>query len=164
MARAICGFWLCPLIWRPEFDFAERRRARAWLAPRTQDDGATSTGHAPVPRPGVGMLSAAAAGAWCSACRSRMPARCWSTCGSEMPVAVYDPRWLTPHAAGRRRRWSSRSSRSSPSYTGELHPDEYCRIFAQASGSLWQHAMTMPTTLARLRQVGIHDQALARLP
>ena len=54
-------------------------------------------------------------------------------------------------------------SRSSPSYTGELPPDEYRRIFAQASGRYGSTHDYAHDTLHGLRQVGIHDQALARL-
>ena len=54
-------------------------------------------------------------------------------------------------------------SRQSPSHTGELHEDEYRRIFLQASGRYGTTRDYAQATFDELRRQGIHDRALARL-
>lgn len=159
-------FGYASLIWRPEFDFAERRDARVhgWhRALRMWSH--INRGTPQCPGLVFGMLS----GDSCRGMVFRVPqpharqvlVNLWQR---EMPVAVYDPRWLTCHTPqGAVQALAFTLSRSSPSYTGELHPDEYRRIFAQASGRYGSTHDYAHDTLHGLRQVGIHDQALARL-
>ena len=82
----------------------------------------------------------------------------------EMPLAVYDPRWLTCHTMqGPVQALAFTLSRQSPSHTGELHEDEYRRIFLQASGRYGTTRDYAQATFDELRRQGIHDRALARL-
>jgi len=82
----------------------------------------------------------------------------------EMPTGVYDPRWLPCHTPqGTVRALAFTLSRSSPNFTGELHPDEYRRIFLQASGRYGSTHDYAHDTYHGLRKVGIHDRALGQL-
>jgi len=82
----------------------------------------------------------------------------------EMPTGVYDPRWLPCHTPqGTVQALAFTLSRSSPNYTGELPPDEYRRIFVQASGRYGSTHDYAHDTYHGLREVGIHDRALGRL-
>ena len=159
-------FGYASLIWRPEFDYAERRDARVHGWHRALKMWShINRGTPQCPGLVFGMLS----GGSCRGMVFRVPQKhahqvmvnLWQR---EMPVAVYDPRWLTCHTPqGPVQALAFTLSRSSPSYTGELHPDEYRRIFAQASGRYGSTHDYAHDTLHGLRQVGIHDQALARL-
>ena len=93
------------------------------------------------------MLSGGAAGAWCSACRNRMP----PGAGQPVPRCPW-PRWLTCHTpqGAVRIRWPSRSRAAAPA-TGELHRT---KIPAASSRSqFWQPGARTPC--GGLRQVGI---------
>jgi cation transport protein ChaC len=82
----------------------------------------------------------------------------------EMPLATYDPRWLTCHTPrGPVQALAFTLSRRSPSHTGELHEDDYRRIFLQARGRYGTTHDYAQATFEELRRQGIHDRALARL-
>lgn len=154
------------LIWRPEFDFSERRSAhvhgwhRALKMWSTINRGTPQT-------PGLvfGMLP----GGSCQGMVFRIPRaqgdatmrKLWLR---EMPNAVYDPRWLqcrTPEGSVKALAFTL--SRQSPHHTGELSPDEYRRIFSQAQGIYGTTLDYAQATHEHLQSMGIDDKALKRL-
>jgi cation transport protein ChaC len=125
------------LIWRPEFDFLERRPARVHGWHRALKMWSRINRGTPE-RPGLvfGLLT----GGCCRGVVFRIArehggetlARLWKR---EMTMAVYDPRWLVAHTPqGPVRALAFTLSRKSPSHTGELTEEEYRAIFASASG------------------------------
>lgn len=154
------------LIWRPEFDFSERRSAhvhgwhRALKMWSTINRGTPQT-------PGLvfGMLP----GGSCQGMVFRIPRaqgdaamrKLWLR---EMPNAVYDPRWLqcrTPDGSVKALAFTL--SRQSPHHTGELAPEEYRRIFSQAQGIYGTTLDYAQATHEQLQSMGIDDKALKRL-
>ncbi len=159
-------FGYASLIWRPEFDFAERRAAHVhgWhRALRMWSRVNRGTDACP------GLVFAMLSGGSCHGMVFRIPQRdahaalerLWVR---EMPTPVYDPRWLpcqTPQ--GTVQALAFTLSRSSPSHTGHLPVHEYQRIFRQAEGRYGSTHDYANDTYEGLRAVGIHDRALGRL-
>ncbi|ACY33039.1 MULTISPECIES: gamma-glutamylcyclotransferase [Comamonas] len=154
------------LIWRPEFDFSERRSAHVHGWHRALKMWSTiNRGTPQIPGLVFGMLS----GGSCQGMAFRIPRNQGDTVMRklwlrEMPNAVYDPRWLpcrTPHGAVRALAFTL--SRQSPHHTGELAPDEYRRIFSQAQGIYGTTLDYAQATFEELQRLGIDDKALKRL-
>ncbi|HZN46371.1 MAG TPA: gamma-glutamylcyclotransferase [Ramlibacter sp.] len=154
------------LIWRPDFDFAERRPARVHGWHRALKMWSRINRGTPE-RPGLvfGLLS----GGCCRGVVFRIPrdqgadilARLWSR---EMSTAVYDPRWLPAETPdGRVRALAFTLSRKSPSHTGELSEEEYRAIFELASGIYGTTLDYAHRTLEELRRNDIRDRNLERL-
>lgn len=154
------------LIWRPDFDFAERRAAqvRGWHR-ALKMWSRVNRGSPEVPGLVFGLLS----GGSCRGVAFRIPAelaletlgRLWLR---EMPTGVYDPRWLqcaTP--GGDVRALAFTLSRKSPNFTGTLSDARYREIFATARGRYGSSLDYAQQTFEELRRHGIHDAALARL-
>ena len=154
------------LIWRPEFDFLERRPARVHGWHRALKMWSRINRGTPE-RPGLvfGLLTGGA----CRGVVFRIArehggaalARLWQR---EMKMAVYDPRWLpadTPQ--GRVRALAFTLSRKSPSHTGELSEEEYRAIFAFASGIYGTTLDYAHRTLEELKRHDIHDRNLEKL-
>lgn len=154
------------LIWRPDFDFAERRPARVHGWHRALKMW-SRVNRGTVQNPGLvfGLLS----GGSCQGMAFRIPAgegaqtmaRLWLR---EMPTGVYDPRWLdcvTP--GGRVRALAFTLSRRSPNFTGELSEARYREIFTSATGRYGSSIDYARQTLLELRRHAIHDHTLARL-
>ena len=164
--RDLWVFGYASLIWRPEFDFAERRPARVhgWhRALRMWSHVNRGTDECP------GLVFAMLSGGSCQGMVFRIPQheaqaaleRLWVR---EMPTPVYDPRWLlcqTPQ--GEVQALAFTLSRRSPSHTGTLPAHEYQRIFRQAHGRYGSTRDYAHDTYDGLRAVGIHDRALGRL-
>ena len=154
------------LIWRPEFDFSERRPAHLHGWHRALKMWSRiNRGTPQCPGLVFGLLS----GGSCRGMVFRIPAaqgletlgRLWLR---EMPTGVYDPRWLdciTPH--GRVRALAFTLSRRSPNFTGELSEARYREIFAHACGRYGTSLEYARQTLEELQRHGIHDAALLRL-
>ena len=154
------------LIWRPEFDFSERRSAHVHGWHRALKMWSTiNRGTPQVPGLVFGMLS----GGSCQGMVFRIPRsagdevmrKLWQR---EMPNAVYDPRWLackTPQ--GTVKALAFTLSRQSPHHTGELAPDEYRRIFSEAQGIYGTTFDYARATFDELQRLGIDDKALKRL-
>lgn len=154
------------LIWRPDFDFAERRSAtvHGWhRALKMWSRVNRGTPDCP------GLVFAMLTGGSCRGMVFRVPQAhvrqvmpgLWQR---EMVLGVYDPRWLdcrTP--AGPVRALAFTLSRKSPNHTGVLADEEYRRIFAQARGIYGTTRDYAQATHAELLRLGIHDRALARL-
>ena len=154
------------LIWRPDFEFTERRAARVHGWHRSLKMW-SRVNRGTVQHPGLvfGLLS----GGSCQGMVFRVPAadgletlgRLWLR---EMPTGVYDPRWLdclTP--GGRVRALAFTLSRRSPNFTGELSDARYRQIFRSAKGRYGTSIDYARQTLLELQRHAIHDRALARL-
>lgn len=154
------------LIWRPDFDFAERRPALVHGWHRALKMWSRINRGTPE-RPGLvfGLLS----GGCCRGVVFRIPrqhgadtlAQLWRR---EMATAVYDPRWLhaqTPE--GPVRALAFTLSRRSPSHTGELSEEEYRAIFALATGIYGTTFDYAHRTLEELRRHDIRDRNLEKL-
>ena len=154
------------LIWRPEFDYAERRPARVHGWHRALKMWSRINRGTPE-RPGLvfGLLS----GGCCRGVVFRIPreqgaevlARLWDR---EMKMAVYDPRWLAAETPqGRVNALAFTLSRKSPSHTGELTEDEYRSIFAFASGIYGTTLDYAHRTHEELKRHDIRDRNLEKL-
>lgn len=154
------------LIWRPEFDFIERRQAwvRGWHR-ALKMWSRVNRGSVQVPGLVFGLLS----GGSCRGMVFRVPKadglatlrRLWLR---EMPTGVYDPKWLSCGTAeGPVRALAFTLSRRSPNFTGELTDERYRHIFANAVGRYGTSLDYARQTLLELQRHAIHDAALARL-
>lgn len=154
------------LIWKTDFEYAERRPARVHGWHRALKMWSRINRGTPE-RPGLvfGLLS----GGCCRGMVFRIPrgegsealTRLWSR---EMVTAVYDPRWLVAHTPqGPVRALAFTLSRKSPSHTGELSEDEYRTIFEQATGIYGTTLDYAHRTLEELRRHDIRDRNLERL-
>jgi cation transport protein ChaC len=154
------------LIWRPDFDYVERRAARVHGWHRALKMWSRINRGTPE-RPGLvfGMLS----GGCCRGVVFRIPrehgaqvlVQLWSR---EMVTAVYDPRWLVAHTPeGPVRALAFTLSRKSPSHTGELTEEEYRAIFAAASGKYGSTQEYAHRTWEELKRHDIRDRQLERL-
>jgi len=154
------------LIWRPEFDFAERRAAHAHGWHRALKMWSRiNRGSPQCPGLVFGLLS----GGSCRGMVFRIPAaHALATLGRlwlrEMPTGVYDPKWLECSTdGGPVRALAFTLSRRSPNFTGELSDARYREIFASAVGRYGSSLDYARLTLEELKLHGIHDAALARL-
>jgi glutathione-specific gamma-glutamylcyclotransferase len=154
------------LIWRPDFEFAERRPAKVHGWHRALKMWSRINRGTPE-RPGLvfGMLS----GGCCQGMVFRVPraearevlVQLWSR---EMAMAVYDPKWLTCHTSlGPVRALAFTLSRRSPSHTGVLAEEEYRRIFTEATGIYGTTFDYAHRTLEELKRHNIRDRHLERL-
>jgi cation transport protein ChaC len=154
------------LIWRPDFEFAERRAAKVHGWHRALKMWSRINRGTPE-RPGLvfGMLS----GGCCQGMVFRIPrpagrqvlARLWSR---EMTMGVYDPRWLACQTShGSVTALAFTLSRKSPSHTGVLSEEDYRLIFSQASGIYGTTLEYAHRTLEELRRHNIRDRGLERL-
>jgi cation transport protein ChaC len=154
------------LIWRPDFEFEERRSATVHGWHRALKMWSRINRGTPE-RPGLvfGLLS----GGCCRGVAFRIHrlhggetlARLWSR---EMTTAVYDPRWLNVHTPqGQVRALAFTLSRKSPNHTGELSEEEYKAIFAFATGIYGTTHDYAHRTLEELRRHDIRDRNLEKL-
>ena len=154
------------LIWRPDFDFAERRAGKVHGWHRALKMWSRlNRGTPECPGLVFGMLP----GGSCRGMAFRVEreharqvlVNLWQR---EMVLGVYDPRWLDCQTTnGAVRALAFTLPRNSPSYTGVLADDEYRRIFARASGIYGSTRDYAEATHAELLRLGIHDRALARV-
>lgn len=165
-AEDLWVFGYASLIWRPDFDHTERHatRVHGWhrsLAMWSR----VNRGTPELP----GLVFALLAGGSCRGMVYRVPRRhaegvldiLWAR---EMPTGVYDPRWLpcsTPH--GTVPALAFTLSRRSPSFTGELTPEQYRRIFLEARGRYGSTLDYARLTQESLNAHGIGDRSLRRL-
>ncbi|MRD46489.1 gamma-glutamylcyclotransferase [Caenimonas koreensis DSM 17982] len=154
------------LIWRPEFEFEERRPAKVHGWHRALKMWSRINRGTPE-RPGLvfGMLS----GGSCQGMVFRIAraqgrevlAQLWAR---EMSLAVYDPRWLECHTqSGPVKALAFTLSRKSPQHTGVLSEEEYRRIFMEASGIYGTTHEYAHRTLEELKRHNIHDRGLEKL-
>ncbi len=154
------------LIWKPDFEFSERRPAKVSGWHRALKMWSRINRGTPE-RPGLvfGMLS----GGSCQGMVFRIPqangraalAQLWAR---EMTLAVYDPKWLTCHTNhGPVQALAFTLSRKSPSHTGVLSEEQYRRIFAEATGIYGTTFEYAHRTLEELKRHNIRDRGLERL-
>lgn len=159
-------FGYASLIWRPEFDYLERRAARVFGWHRALKMWSRiNRGTRECP----GLVFCLLAGGSCQGMVFRIPeaqgeavlAKLWRR---EMPMPVYQPRWLTCRTSGGPVcALAFTLPHSSPSHTGELSAKEHQRIFRQATGRYGTTRDYAQSTLDGLRVVGIADRRLKRL-
>ncbi len=172
-ALARCGgaqdLWLfgyASLIWKPEFDYAQRLDAHVhgWHRALCM----WSRVYRGTPEcPGLvfGLLS----GGSCHGQAFRVPAaqaqqvltQVWQR---EMVSDVYTPRWVTCRtAAGTVQALAFTLSRHNPQYTGQLSDAQYAHVFLNATGCFGSTLDYARQTYQALLTQGIDDRALARL-
>jgi len=154
------------LIWRPDFDYAERRPARVHGWHRALKMWSRiNRGTPECPGLVFGLLS----GGTCRGMVFRIPQhdaaatleKLWLR---EMITAVYDPKWLPCHTThGPVKALAFTLSRKSPSHTGELTEAQYRQIFADACGRYGTTLDYARATLEELKRHNIKDRALERL-
>ncbi|HYW56068.1 MAG TPA: gamma-glutamylcyclotransferase [Polaromonas sp.] len=159
-------FGYASLIWRPDFDYAEMRRAKVhgWhRALKMWSRVNRGTPECP------GLVFALLSGGSCHGVVYRVHkhdvadvvARLWLR---EMITGVYDPRLLrctTPK--GQVQALAFTLSRRSPNYTGQLSEARYQQIFSESCGRYGSTHDYARQTLDSLQSHGISDAALARL-
>jgi cation transport protein ChaC len=159
-------FGYASLIWRPDFEFEERRAARVQGWHRALKMWSRVNRGTP-DKPGLvfGMLSGGSCrGVVFRIAREKVAQTLAALWLREMPTGVYDPRWLvctTPQ--GPVRALAFTLSRKSPNHTGVLSEEEYRRIFAEAAGRYGTTLDYARLTLEELRRHQIRDRALERL-
>src|SRR3954453_15918033 len=151
------------LLWRPHFEFAERRPARVHGWHRALKMWSRINRGTPE-RPGLvlGMLAGGSVhGVVSRVAQSdgqHVLAQLWAR---EMILGVYDPKWLTCQTpAGPVTALAFTLSRKSPSHTGVLTPQEYRRIFMEASGIYGTTFDYAHRTLEELKRHNIRDRGL----
>lgn len=162
-------FWIFgygSLIWKPDFDYAERQPARVQGWHRALKMWSrVNRGTPDCPGLVFGLLS----GGSCQgvvfrirkAVGTEVLTQLW---GREMPTAVYDPRWLTCHTPqGGVKALAFTLSRKSPNHTGVLTEEQYRRIFMEACGRYGTTLDYAQRTLEELRRHNIEDRHLERL-
>lgn len=159
-------FAYASLIWRPDFDYAERRPAKVHGWHRALKMWSrVNRGTPECPGLVFGMLS----GGSCRGMVYRIPRHdgdavlgvLW---GREMVSGVYDPRWLTCHTPhGPVQALAFTLSRKSPSHTGVLSEEEYRRIFSASCGRYGTTLDYARRTLEELQRHNIRDRHLERL-
>ena len=159
-------FGYASLIWRPDFEFAEQRRAKVhgWhRALKMWSRVNRGTPECP------GLVFALLSGGSCHGVVYRVPrhevhevaARLWLR---EMITGVYDPRSLRCNTAkGPVQALAFTLSRRSPNYTGQLSEARYQQIFSGSSGRYGTTHDYARQTMESLQSHGIADAALMRL-
>jgi len=159
-------FGYASLIWRPEFEAAERRPARVHGFHRSlRMRSRVNRGTPEVP----GLVFALLPGGSCHGLAFRISrdraddelARLWAR---EMPTAVYDARWL-PCATtkGQVRALGFTLRRSSPNFTGVLDDAEMVAILKTARGRYGTTLDYLLQTARGLAAHGIRDREIERL-
>jgi cation transport protein ChaC len=159
-------FGYASLVWRPEFDAVETRRARVHGHHRCLQMWSRINRGTPE-RPGLvfalmrgGSVQGLALRIPHEQVEVSMPAL-WAR---EMPNPVYDPKWLLCQTTqGTVPALSFTLSRRSPNFTGALSPERYRDIFAHSVGRYGSTFDYAHKTLHGLRAHGIEDRALAQL-
>lgn len=159
-------FGYASLIWRPEFVATEHHltRVHGWHR-ALKMWSRINRGSPECP----GLVFALLRGGSCAGVAYRVRAhhaqgvmaRLWER---EMPMAVYEPRWLpchTPH--GPVRALAFTLAREHPNFTGHLSDERLRAIFQHARGRYGSTREYAEETLLALRRIGIEDRALARM-
>lgn len=154
------------LIWRPDLPYSESRRARVHGWHRALQMWSHVNRGTP---DNPGLVFALLSGGSCQGMVFRVPRakvgevfpRLWQR---EMPLPVYDPRWLRCQTQeGTVLALGFTLSRANPAWTGSLAAAEYHRIFRTAHGIYGSTREYAHTTLEELQKLGIHDRALAHI-
>ena len=168
-ARAGTGLWVfgyASLIWRPEFEAAERRTAHVQGWHRSLRMASRINRGTPEQ---PGLVFALLPGGACSGVALRLdPVRADDELEAlwlrEMPNAVYVPRWLncrTPQ--GPVRALAFTLPRSSPAHTGVLEDARLLHILRHARGRYGTTLDYLLETARSLREHGIRDREVERM-
>jgi glutathione-specific gamma-glutamylcyclotransferase len=159
-------FGYASLIWRPEFEFAERRAAKVNGWHRALHMWSTlNRGTPQCP----GLVFALLSGGSCQGVVFRIPAReaekaLYDLWQREMPGDVYQPRWLACHTAeGSVQALAFTLPRRHPSFCGHLSSAQYKQIFSQSCGRYGTTLDYAQRTYDSLLAEGIHDRTLEKL-
>jgi cation transport protein ChaC len=164
--RDLWVFGYASLIWRPDFEFSDKRLARVHGWHRTLQMWSRVNRGTPA---NPGLVFALLTGGSCRGVALRVPRgqgeevlhKLWHR---EMPTGVYDPRWLHCQTEkGPVNALAFTLSRQSPNFTGHLSDAEYRRIFQTATGRYGTTLHYAQATLDSLRHVGIEDHSLRHL-
>jgi cation transport protein ChaC len=162
-------FWVfgyASLIWRPEFEFVERRLARVhgWhRALKMWSRVNRGTPECP------GLVFALLSGGSCQGVVFRVSQaiglevmhKLWQR---EMITGVYDPKWLNCQTDdGPVRALAFTLSRRSPSFTGDLDVEHYRQILCDSCGRFGTTLDYAQQTYNGLMQLGIQDHELERV-
>jgi cation transport protein ChaC len=159
-------FGYASLIWRPEFDAAERRPAAVYGWHRALEMRSRINRGTPE-RPG--LVFALVSGGSCRGMVYRIAQpqaraeleRLWAR---EMPTGVYDAKWLPCHTAqGRVRALGFVLSRKSPNHTGPIADAAMLDILRGARGIYGTTLDYLLDTADSLRHHGIRDREVERL-
>jgi cation transport protein ChaC len=159
-------FGYASLIWRPEFESAERRPAAVYGWHRALEMRSRINRGTPE-RPG--LVFALVSGGSCRGMvyrveQSRARAELERLWAREMPTGVYDPRWLACHTPqGRVRALAFALSRTSPSHTGPVPDAQMLDILRDATGKFGRTLDYLLDTARCLRAHGIRDNEIERL-
>lgn len=159
-------FGYASLIWRPEFEFSERRAARVHGWHRALQMWSTiNRGSPDCP----GLVFALLSGGSCQGVVFRIPKAqagqaledLWFR---EMPGDVYQPRWLNCQTdQGIVPALAFTLPRSNKSFCGALSPTQYRQILSQARGRYGTTLDYAQRTYDSLLAEGIRDQALEKI-
>ena len=159
-------FGYASLIWRPEFEFAEERFATVHGYHRALKMWSRiNRGTPECP----GLVFALLPGGSCKGVafrieRPRVASLLPALWEREMPNGVYDPKWLHCRTAqGSVRALAFTLSKLSPNHTGVLPAETYRHIFSTSRGRYGTTKDYAQLTYDKLRELGINDQALAKL-
>ncbi len=167
--RPEAGLWVfgyASLIWRPEFEFTEKRPARVQGWHRALHMWSRiNRGTPECP----GLVFAMLSGGSCQGMafhvpQAQVPGVLEQLWVREMPTGVYDPRWLrcaTPQ--GDVQALAFTLSRQSSNFCGVLSDAQYAQIFSQACGRYGTTIDYAQQTYDGLLREGIHDRALQKL-
>ena len=164
--RDLWVFGYASLIWRPEFDAAERRSASVYGWHRALEMRSRINRGTPE-RPG--LVFALVSGGSCRGmvyriaqpeARSELE-KLWAR---EMPTGVYDPKWLWCHTPqGRVQALGFALSRASPNYTGPIGDAQMLDILRNATCRFGRTLDYLLDTAHCLRAHGIRDNEIERL-
>ncbi len=159
-------FGYASLIWKPEFDFDERRPALVHGWHRTlQMRSRVNRGTPDYP----GLVCALVPGGSCRGfvyriARVRAAAELEQLWLREMPTDVYDPKWLRCRTAeGSVDALAFTLSRNSPSHTGTLPDAQIIEILHRARGRYGSTLAYLVETATSLSGCGIRDRDIERL-
>lgn len=165
-APEVWVFGYASLIWRPEFEAAEKQPGVVYGYHRAlQMRSRVNRGSVQCP----GLVFGLVHGGSCRGMayrieRERAEAELVRLWAREMPTGVYDPKWLacrTP--AGIVPALAFTLSRSSPAYTGDVADDQLIEIFRSACGRFGTTLDYLRETAQSLKQCGIADREVERL-
>jgi len=154
------------LIWKTEFEVAERRMARVHGHHRALQMWSRVNRGTPE-RPG--LVLALLSGGSCRGMALRVRAELvpdmfpalWAR---EMPNPIYDPKWLRCQTEqGEVNALAFTLSRHSPNFTGRLSDARYRDIFAHSCGRYGSTLDYARLTCEHLRAIGIRDAELERV-
>ena len=164
--RELWVFGYASLIWRPEFDAAERRAAQVFGWHRAfRMRSRVNRGNAEMP----GLVFALMPGGSCHGVVYRLHheradaelERLWAR---EMPTGVYDPRWLACRTAkGTVPALAFTLSRRSENFMGHIDNAKMLHILRHASGRYGRTLDYLADTARSLREQGLHDREIERL-